>query len=53
MHVILIAAGMHINPYNASLTTKPCSSKSTCTTNLILLYTEEGFRHLEQRDAET
>ena len=28
---------MHANPYIAFLTIKPCSSKSTCTTDLILL----------------
>ena len=38
MCVILIAVGMPTNPHIASLTIKPCSSKSTCTTDLILLH---------------
>ena len=37
MHVFLIAVGMHINDYIASITTEPCNYKPICITDLIQL----------------
>ena len=53
MCIILIAVGMHTNPYIAYFTTKPCSLKSIYTANFILLQKKTLGTYIEHHDVKT